>query len=375
MVASSNPFDDPIAETETTYTEQSSVEDKEFSASPAEASWQYLGDLPYRRIPIYSHVQWRSSCPSSMQQNCLAWYPQGLSKPQHLVDPKEIRNWYQTTTQTHVKACPHGGPIAACTVPLTDSFRTTQLRILTNSGQILSQQEFPPAEYRERYGAVDILCLGFTSRTTLVVVLNDSLCFTYNLKGQALLQPFYVCQESIPLLQAKVYEGGVAVLTKNQDAAIAELLDHHDEEEYSQTAHLSAQRIDSDDMSHYALVTILPTSEYAKRHFCTFSTLAVFSRLRTTSQHPELFLSTSDNSVIVVEVCTMKMTDVDCRARVNSPIVDMVFAPNGRFLACFTQSCILTVISTSFETKVLDFDTSEGSQQIPSQMEWCGEDR
>jgi vacuolar protein sorting-associated protein 16 len=52
----------------------------------------------------------------------------------------------------------------------------------------------------------------------------------------------------------------------------------------------------------------------------------------------------------------------------------MSFAPNGRFLACFTESSILTVISTTFETKVLDFDTSEGSSQPPLEMKWCGED-
>lgn len=374
MLASTNPFDDPIFETTTEGTDQSE-EDKVFSSSPAEASWQYLGDLPYRRIPIYSHVQWQSSRPSSMQQNCLAWYPQELSKPQHLVDPKEIRDWYQTTTQTHVRACPHGGPIVTCTVPLTDAFRVTQLRIMTNAGQILSQQDFPPIDYQERYGAVDIRCLGFTNRTTLVVVLSDSLCFTYDLQGQALLKPFYICHESTPLFQAHVYEGGVAVLTKSQDAAIAELFDHHDEQEYSHSCHLTTRRIESDDQCHYALVTLLPTSEHVQRHFCSFVTLSVLSRLRTSSQHPEVFLSTSDNSVVVVEVSTLKMIDVDCRARLSSPIVDMVFAPNGRFLACFTESSILTVISTSFETKVLDFDTSEGSQQVPSQMEWCGEDR
>jgi len=85
-------------------------------------------------------------------------------------------------------------------------------------------------------------------------------------------------------------------------------------------------------------------------------------------------LSTSDNSVIVVNTVTCEITDVDCRARISAPIVDMTFAPNGRFLACFTQSSMLTVISTSFETKVLDFDTTEGASKPPLQMIWCGED-
>lgn len=79
--------------------------------------------------------------------------------------------------------------------------------------------------------------------------------------------------------------------------------------------------------------------------------------------------------MVIVNTATLSMMDVDCRERISSPIVAMEFAPNGRFLACFTQSSILTVISTSFETKVLDFDTSEGSSAPPLEMKWCGEDR
>ena len=60
----------------------------------------------------------------------------------------------------------------------------------------------------------------------------------------------------------------------------------------------------------------------------------------------------------MVNTATTEMKDLDCRARISSPIVEMSFAPNGRFLACFTESSMLTVISTTFETKVLDFDVS-----------------
>jgi len=59
-------------------------------------------------------------------------------------------------------------------------------------------------------------------------------------------------------------------------------------------------------------------------------------------------------------------------AVLSAPVVLMAVAPNGRFLACFTSGGILTVLSTNFETKVLDFDTSTASR--PVQMEWCGED-
>jgi len=102
--------------------------------------------------------------------------------------------------------------------------------------------------------------------------------------------------------------------------------------------------------------------------------VSVLQRLHTASGRPEVFLSTSDNSVVIVNTQSLDIMDVNCRSRIHSPIVRMSFAPNGRFLACFTTNSMLTVISTNFETKVLDFDTAEGSTKPPNQMEWCGED-
>jgi len=122
------------------------------------------------------------------------------------------------------------------------------------------------------------------------------------------------------------------------------------------------------------LVTLLPTATFASANFLSYAAIAVLSRTKTASRHPEVFLSTIDNSVVVVNTATTEMKDLDCRARISSPIVEMTFAPNGRFLACFTESSMLTVISSTFETKVLDFDTSEGSTQPPLEIKWCGED-
>eukprot|EP00543_Licmophora_paradoxa_P010410 CAMPEP_0202477846 /NCGR_PEP_ID=MMETSP1360-20130828/94152_1 /ASSEMBLY_ACC=CAM_ASM_000848 /TAXON_ID=515479 /ORGANISM="Licmophora paradoxa, Strain CCMP2313" /LENGTH=795 /DNA_ID=CAMNT_0049105103 /DNA_START=45 /DNA_END=2432 /DNA_ORIENTATION=- len=175
-------------------------------------------------------------------------------------------------------------------------------------------------------------------------------------------------------------------------SAVVEILDDHDDPSYANGAHLGARRIQPTANSvagraagemfggadslppYYAVVTPLPTAAYAKEQGFSFLCIAVLPRFHTNSRHPEVFLSTSDNSVVIVDTVTTDITDVDCRQRIKAPIVAMSFAPNGRFLACFTQSSILTVISTSFETKVLDFDTSEGSKSAPQDMQWCGED-
>lgn len=411
------------------------------TTSSAEASWQYLGNLPYRRIPIYSNVQWKRFSSSSKQnagvgagadedtalwQHGLASFPpSALKHHPKLLEPREVRALLKTSTITHVKGCPHGGPLAVITLPVAAAaaernrhFTRAELRILTNAGNPIAQLELPPPEHQHLYSPADILTLGFTSRTTLVIVLRDSLCLTYSMRGEVLLPPFYILPSNnknigggSELVYARVYDGGVAVLARDKNSAIVELLDDHDDIEYLQTAHITARKItpntstgsgvavspsaaaaatatatatrDLDEISllssppptHYALITPLPTAEHASRNMLSFLTLAVLPRSRTTSRHPEAFLSTSDKSVVIVETSTLQMTDVDCRARMPSPIVDMNFAPNGRFLACFTESSMLTVISTSFETKVLDFDTSDGMSSPPSEMQWCGEDR
>lgn len=56
----------------------------------------------------------------------------------------------------------------------------------------------------------------------------------------------------------------------------------------------------------------------------------------------------------------------------QAPIVKMAVSPNGRFVACFTQSGWLCVCNANFSKTVLEFDTKAGV--APLQMVWCGDD-
>jgi vacuolar protein sorting-associated protein 16 len=415
-----NPFDTQSSTFDNIHTNPA-VEPQDHDASAglqgaenasAEASWQYLGDLPYRRVPVYSNVRWNrhsssasgggskeNQHPNSQQHaegihyGFAAFPPAVVQHHPQMLDEREIRALLNTTTTTKVAGCPHGGPIAAITLPIvghTGAFTHAELRIMTNSGLPLATIEFPPPTLERRYSPADIMTIGFTDRYILMIVLRDSLCLTYDLRGDVVLQPFHILPrgegKAMELIVANTYDGGVAVLSASKHSAIVELLDDHDPPDYFHGAHIAARRIlpmsTSDAFAgqdnvlppHYAIVTHLPTAAYASNHFYSYLTVAALSRTRTASNHPDVFLSTTDNSVIVVNTVTCEIIDVDCRARISAPIVDMTFAPNGRFLACFTESSMLTVISTSFETKVLDFDTSEGSQSPPLAMKWCGED-
>jgi hypothetical protein len=381
---------------------------------PVEGSWQYLGDLPYRRIPIYSNVKWGETVAASATVTAsgiaknptetdfgLASFPPSFREQlqrSDLMDARDLHELLITSTVTKVAGCPHGGPIATVTLPiLAGAIKVAELRILTNAGAHLASIDLPPKNLSRSYSASDVMMIGFTNRTILLVLFRDSLCLTYDLKGEPVLAPFHVLPsgegKGSELLQASIFEGGVAVLSLKMQSAIVELLDENDDPSYANAAHLGARRISPStnnsvagraagemfggadvQPSNYAICTPLPTAAFAKDNVYSYVAIAVLSRLHTTSRHPEVFLSTSDNSVVVVNTVTTDISDVNCRARIQAPIVAMSFAPNGRFLACFTQSSILTVISTSFETKVLDFDTSEGSHSAPQDMQWCGED-
>ena len=420
-------------------------------AGPSESPWQDLGELPYRRVHLYSNIRWgcnddsKSSSSSSnnelgkakqqqggAQQNNneedreeekeerfgLSWYPKSYVnavRSRHNVSAAstatnsgssgennasaEIVRLLSSTTTTLVTGCPNGGPIAAVTIPLSvgsaaggsggggggaltssrgsSGFGSkTTIRIMNNAGSILAKISFPPSKHEllgllssttssaaaaatttahPRYGPGDILTIGFTSRCVLVVVLRDSLTLCYDLGGKRVLPPFFALPSKIhhghgspsrggvggggigssgvggsgtELLEACVFEGGVAVLGVDMNSAIVELLDEHDDPGYADGADIASRRIvpksssppdddkggGKDNMGgvssspfflapppHYAVVTPLPTAMFARSKHLSFGCIAVLPRQYSPSCRPELFLSTSDGSVVVAE--------------------------------------------------------------------------
>jgi hypothetical protein len=242
----------------------------------------------------------------------------------------------------------------------------------------------------------DILTIGWTSRCILLVVLRDSLVLSYDMCGKPILPPFFALPDKkstgagMDLLEATIYEGGLAVLGTDMNSSVVEMMDEFDEESYADSADVTSWRVVPQlaeksfgigPPPHYALVTPLPTGMFAKSKHFSYRCIAVLPRQYAPSRRPELFLSTSDGSVVVSEMEPSTspnngLTDVDCRAKIggSAPIVSMAFAPNGRFLACFTNNSVLAVVSTTFESIVLEFDTSSGSSVPPRSMGWCGED-
>lgn len=84
----------------------------------------------------------------------------------------------------------------------------------------------------------------------------------------------------------------------------------------------------------------------------------------------QVLLGTEDSSIIVVDENGPE--DQHLQDRIGAPVTKMAVAPNGRFLACFQRDGVLIVMSTTFTTKVLDFDTKSVTR--PLEIAWCGED-
>jgi len=207
------------------------TDEENIVGAPIEASWQYLGDLPYRRIPVYSNVRWggnlnepgndidrngRSRLTSEILNYGLSAFPKAaLQRHPDLLDARELQELLNTSTVTKVVGCQYGGPIAAVTLPIvgeTSWFSHTDIRILTNSGHPLATIEFPLPEIEQKYSPSDIMEIGFTDRAVLVIILKDSLCLTYDLTGGALLPPFFILPrgegQGTDLFQACIFEGG-----------------------------------------------------------------------------------------------------------------------------------------------------------------------
>lgn len=90
--------------------------------APVEASWQYLGDLPYRRVPIYNNVRWGTSTKASGNNGAdqaggtnaaaatgdvlnygLSAFPKAaLQRHPDLMNPRELTDLLNTSTVTKV---------------------------------------------------------------------------------------------------------------------------------------------------------------------------------------------------------------------------------------------------------------------------------
>lgn len=189
--------------------------------------------------------------------------------------------------------------------------------------------------------------IGWADDEILVLVLNDGSTLLYDTTG-SLINTFLLCNTDTMSDKALIHAivEGVCTVALSVDMTL-----YVCEDVNQSTPHISSMRT--------GLSSMRPATS-----------MVVLAPQFTSSGLLEVVLGTKDNSIVVVDKHGCE--DQLLQERLATPVLDMAIAPNGKYLACFMSSGVVSVLSTSFTTKVLDFDTSTYNR--PSQMVWCGED-
>ncbi len=85
------------------------------------------------------------------------------------------------------------------------------------------------------------------------------------------------------------------------------------------------------------------------------------------SQSVEVLLATSSGTVLLVD-----SLNVQDQLLSMGPFTKMTVSPDGKLLACFTESGLLWVVPIDFSKNLSQFDTK--SKIPPEQLVWCGGD-
>eukprot|EP00941_MAST-03F_sp_MAST-3F-sp1_P000467 g467.t1 len=271
-----------------------------------------------------------------------------------------------------VSCAPFGGPVALILdiskIVVLEKYgsKTPPLMICTSSGRTIARV---PWEHHEK-----IIQIGWNAQENLVIVLEDGGVFIYSIHGERLaafsLFGRGANNDSNPeICDACIWGTGLVALTTDfrlflidNFAVPKPLLLGVSSTSKNASLNQFSKSSSTSPKNKHALYEILggklPTSmSVVEPHF--------------TGRGVEVLLATSDASIVVV--CQSgSIEDQGLQGKLAAPAVDMKVAPNGRFVACFTARGILSVLSSSFKKKVLDFNTK--SLKRPEQISWCGED-
>lgn len=273
------------------------------------SEWHSLGEVPYRKFPVYETMGWGADI--------------------------RIEDYI-------VCGSPFGGPLAV----IKDTRKGTHYTI----GERLSLYTLSGIKIADiSLENKRVVGMGWSDREELVVVLEDGNVFMYDIGGN-IVYTFLIMElmTIADVLECVFWGDGVVVVTAKMQIYVAEGLSTMDA--------LTPPR-------KYKLRTGLNAERF-------YTSIAMLPPLLSRSGLLQVMLGTNDNSIIVVDENGPE--DQLLQDRVEAAVTKMSVAPNGRFLACYRRDGVLTVLSTTFTTKVLDFDTKTMSR--PSEISWCGED-
>ncbi|KAI9204231.1 Vps16, N-terminal region-domain-containing protein [Polychytrium aggregatum] len=233
-----------------------------------------------------------------------------------------------------IAAAPFGGPLAVIRNDTklhelrTKSTKPT-LSIYTSSGELLSRIEW---ENRNR-----IVGMGWTAQERLVCVLENGFVRIYDLFGEVTQLSLGQDSKEYGVLECQVWDSGLMALTGNlKFVFIADLADSHPKELAD------------------AGLTQVPHA------------WIVLDPKLTLSGHPEVIMAVGSSIVTLDGIKSQQ------QLLQQGPFNRIAAAPNGKFLALFSSTGSLLVLTSDFEKKLAEFST--GTEDAPLQMAWCGTD-
>lgn len=290
--------------------------------SEMETEWHTLGKVQYQKWTVYE-MEWADEI-------------------------KDLRDYLSTVA-------PFGGPIALLRDPKKlikiDAGRTLARTLLLFNACGKKIGEVPWAKYDEKDATTGrmnaLVSMYWTDELRLLCVFENGACISFTMMGEIETQFVILPPNSKDkIVSFESWGGGIVALSEKM--ALIQVLD-----------------IDS----VRPKVSLLPDCGLSETNPPTC--MAVLEPRFLKSIYPEVFLGTASKSLVVVSK-EGGAQDMKLQESIKAPISSIAIAPNGMFMAIFSQDGILTVMNTMMDKKILSFDTQ--SKASPLKMCWCGED-
>ncbi|KAH3767787.1 vacuolar protein sorting-associated protein 16 [Pelomyxa schiedti] len=268
------------------------------SQTPA-GTWQRMSDKYYRRHRVYE-MMWKNV---DLEKYVLA-------------------------------ASPYGGPIALTRDPkkIVKGVEDN-VSIYTSAGALM---------HRFFHGTGKIAGLGWTSKTHLVIILEDGNVLLYTVYGSK-VGSFHLGEDlrADHLVEVQMWGDGFVALTANvQFVGVFDV-----------------------ESSEPRIFTLANPSEPLPPTSWT-----VFPPNTADPEQPPVVLLANEKGTIK----EITLTNVTDQLLNNGPFSRMCISPSGKLLACFTTSGNLWVVLANFSKQLTEFNT--GNRESPHQLAWCGND-
>lgn len=323
-------------------------------------NWLSLGKVYYEKYALYN-LSWSS----------------------HFMDLSSSSNLQSTTKNPSLdmfdlRHAAYGGPVAVRWNPhklMPSSTKKAQemtdyMAVFTSSGHFLSQfhlRQVPKAAFAENPSILSAITsanaserITFTTSKLisfewslgnhLFTIFEDGSIIVFNVKGECLQavnlwKKITSSSRKASIQQVQLIHSTLVVMTTEYRFLVMENIDFFEWKAVE-----------------------MPSIAYATNEVPTCFHL--FAAQFTKSNQPEIFVATTKQTIYVLSL--EEVMDLQLSSKISAVISRISIAPNGLFLALFTQNGLLMVLNTKFDNKVLEFDTEATSS--PLQMVWCGED-